>query len=184
MERGPLARMGVRVGAKGWHHRGYLPHYDGSDVIQHVVFRLQDAVPAGMREGDDVLDQGLGSALLKEEVPAHIVCNALLHYDRERYALHAWCVMPNHVHALVGTDERYELGSIVRSWKSFTALKINAISGSAGAVWARDYFDRFMRDEAHYLATKAYIERNPVAAGLVSCAELWPFGSAGWTSQP
>jgi hypothetical protein len=28
------------MGRKGWHERGYLPHFDGYDVAQHVVFRL------------------------------------------------------------------------------------------------------------------------------------------------
>jgi hypothetical protein len=45
------------MGRKGWHERGYLPHFDGYDVAQHVVFRLHDSVPADAIEGDDVLDR-------------------------------------------------------------------------------------------------------------------------------
>ncbi len=32
---------------RGWHGRGYLPHFDG-EVIQFVTFRLFDALPAGI----------------------------------------------------------------------------------------------------------------------------------------
>ncbi len=49
---------------------------------------------------------------------------------------------------------------------------------SGSALWQRDYWDRFIRDEHHFDAVAAYIEQNPVAAGLASNAEEWAFGSA------
>ena len=30
---------------KGWHSRGYLPHFDSQDVVQFVTFRLADSLP-------------------------------------------------------------------------------------------------------------------------------------------
>ncbi len=30
---------------KGWHGRGYLPHYDGGEICQFVTFHLADALP-------------------------------------------------------------------------------------------------------------------------------------------
>jgi hypothetical protein len=30
----------------GWRKRGYLPHYDATGAVQHIVFRLADALPA------------------------------------------------------------------------------------------------------------------------------------------
>jgi hypothetical protein len=30
---------------KGWHSRGYLPHFDGGSILQTVTFRLADALP-------------------------------------------------------------------------------------------------------------------------------------------
>jgi len=169
------------MGRKGWHGRGYLPHLDGYGIMQHVVFRLHDAVPSeSTQSGDDVLDQGHGSAVLRDPTCARIVADALRFYDPERYGLHAWCVMPNHVHILLATNEAHEPGAIVQAWKSFTARKINALLGRSGQLWATDYFDRFMRDETHYQTTKLYIEMNPVKAGLCAAPEDWPFGSAGW----
>ena len=47
------------------------------------------------------------------------------------------------------------------------------------AFWQRDYWDRFIRDERHFDATKMYIESNPVAAGLVKNPVDWPWSSAG-----
>lgn len=169
------------MGRKGWHHRGYLPHLDGYDIVQHVVFRLHDSVPPDAAErGDYVLDRGYGCAVLRDVRCAQIVAESLLHHDTERYALHAWCVMPNHVHVLVATCAEHELGAIVQAWKGFTAKQMNTLLGRKGRLWAADYFDRFMRDEDHYQATKTYIEMNPVKAGLCAKPEDWPFGSAGW----
>ena len=51
--------------------------------------------------------------------------------------------------------------------------------GRSQAFWQRDYWDRFIRDERHFDATKMYIESNPVAAGLVKNPVDWPWSSAG-----
>src|SRR5262245_15912184 len=91
--------------------------------------------------------------------------------------------MPNHVHALIEQTEGHRLGDIVRSWKSFTAKQANARLGSGGAFWAADYFDRYIRDEPHFFATLAYIESNPVKAGLVARPEDWRWSSAGRRRQ-
>jgi len=166
------------MGRKGWHDRGYLPHFDSHGITQHVVFRLHDAIPPSEQDGDDVLDRHYGSCLLRDPDCARIVADSLLH--AERYALKAWCVMPNHVHALIVTEAKTELGQIVRSWKTFTTRRINQRLARSGQLWATDYFDRFIRDEKHYESNKRYIEQNPVAAGLCASPEAWPFSSAAY----
>lgn len=168
------------MGKKGWHSRGYLPHFDGWEITQHVVFRLHDAVPPGQQEGDDVLDRHLGACFMRDPVCAAIVAEALQTHG-DRYALQAWCVMPNHVHALIATKAESELGQIVHFWKTVTRRKINAHLSRAGAVWAKDYFDRFVRDQRQFETAKSYIEMNPVVAGLCETPGAWRFSSAGWT---
>lgn len=92
----------------------------------------------------------------------------MLHADGERYRLIAWCIMPNHVHAIIEQVEGFPLGEVVQSWKSATSHKINTHVGQAGRMWRREYFDRFMRDDDHLSTTIAYVEDNPVRAKLVS----------------
>src|SRR5262245_23260929 len=116
----------------GWHNRGYLPHCDEDSLVQHVVFRLADSLPeAALRRMavlnkierfarcDRMLDRGGGEAILKSREAARIVEDALLHFDDERYALIAWCVMPNHVHVVIEPRGEHLLGEIVKSWKAF-----------------------------------------------------------------
>ena len=41
----PLADDAKAIGFKGWHERGYLPHFDAPNVTQFVTFLLRDAFP-------------------------------------------------------------------------------------------------------------------------------------------
>ncbi|MCK9540092.1 transposase [Dokdonella sp.] len=102
--------------------------------------------------------------------------------DNGRYVLHAWCVMPNHVHVLI--EPRIPLRSIVQAWKAYSgrwALANNgrlALGIAGEAFWMRDYWDRFIRSDAHLRAVVAYIGNNPVTAGLCARAEQWQWSSA------
>lgn len=158
------------MGVTGWRSRGYLPHCDAAGLIQHVVFGLSDA-------GED-FDALVGASHMKAAPIADVVEDALLNFDLERYRLLSWCVMPNHVHALIEQREGYPLARVVHSWKSYTANQINKALQRRGSVWAREYFDRFMRSEEQLSATIEYIENNPVAAGLVAHASDWRWSSA------
>jgi putative transposase len=172
---------------KGWHSRGYLPHFDSPETVQFVTFRLADSLPAavvkalGHREGnvhhiERGLDAGFGACWLRKPEIASVVQDALLHFDGERYRLLAWCLMPNHVHIVILDGQ--PLTDIVRSWKSFTARRANTLLDRTGPFWHADYFDRYMRNEEHLAQTVEYVEQNPVKAGFVSAADDWFWGSA------
>lgn len=175
----------------GWRSRGYLPHCDEKCLVQHIVFGLDDAMPASPPTdltnpaeravwADRVFDKGYGSRLLAKVVCANIVETALLHGDGERYALAAWCVMPTHVHVVIELFPSATLARIVHTWKSWTAHQINAVEGRTGVLWRREYFDRFMRSAEQFAWTVAYVENNPVAAQLASHSEDWTYSSARW----
>ena len=99
----------------------------------------------------------------------------------------AWCVMPNHVHAVVRPLEGFELPRIVHSWKSFTSNRANEILGRKGAFWQAEAYDHLVRDANDLRRVVRYVLRNPVAAGLrgwkwVGCA-AWVRGeiaSGAW----
>lgn len=175
----------------GWRSRGYLPHCDEEGLVQHIIFGLDDAlprsVPASIADSaeradwaDKAFDANRGSCILAEARNASIVQDSLFYGDRERYALAAWCIMPTHVHVLIEQFENFPLAKIIHGWKSFTAHALNRHEERSGAVWRREYFDRFMRSEEQFAWTLEYIERNPVSARLVRRAEDWEFSSARW----
>jgi hypothetical protein len=62
--------------------------------------------------------------------------------------------------------------------KSYTANRANALLSRSGPFWAREYFDRYIRNGEHFTNTVAYIHNNPVKAKLCSDPSDWPFSSA------
>lgn len=199
-EDAPLPESNGQRSPRGWHSRGYLPHFDGGrECPQAVTFRLADSVPskvvdlwaaalaarpeqereAELRRRIEVyLDAGHGACHLRDPRIASLVEGALLFFDGVRYRLHAWVVMPNHVHALFTPAVGWNLSDIVGSWKSFTSKEANKLLGRTGRFWQEDYFDRFIRDEEHFGTVVNYIEANPVKARLCDKPEQWRFGSA------
>ncbi len=181
------------AGPVGWHSRGYLPHFDSPDVVQTIVFRLADSLPKHLIGPspapspspamavalDAALDSGGGACWLRRPDIAGLAEAALLlHFDGARYRLLAWCVMPNHVHAMLEVLPGHRLGDIVRSWKSHVGREANRPLDRSGAFWSRDYFDRYIRDSRHHDHALAYIEHNPVKAGLADRPQDWPWSSA------
>lgn len=57
--------------------------------------------------------------------------------------------MPNHIHAVFVQNPEHSLEKLTRSWKTYTARRINELVGRRGSLWQRDYFDRMVRDEQH-----------------------------------
>jgi len=99
---------------------------------------------------------------LRNPAIATIVEDTLLKFDGERYRLISWSIMPNHGHILLTPNEGIELSDIMHSIKSYTAHEANKILGRKGKFWAKEYFDRYIRDSRHFASTIAYIENNPV----------------------
>lgn len=194
---------------EGWHSRGYLPHFDINGIYQAITYRLADSLPGArasrpllhQNEKEKIdhrkhiqqeLDKGYGSCVLRNPNIATIVVNAWKHFDGKRYDLVAYVVMPNHVHVLIKTYVGFPLSGVIHSWKSFTGHKIESYlknsgrdaraPGKGSKTWQNEYFDRFIRDERHFVQTIAYIHENPVKAGLCRKASEWPWSSAKNTS--
>ena len=103
--------------------------------------------------------------------------------ERQFYELCAWVVMPNHVHLLI--LPRVSVAVLMRWLKGSTARSANRILGRTGQpFWQDESYDHYLRHRSQIDRTIAYIEGNPVTAGLVCCAERWPWSSAGWQAKP
>jgi putative transposase len=190
------------IGSKGWHTRGYLPHYDRPGTLQLVTFRLADAMPASrlsewkalleiqdQREQrtklEAYLDLGHGECPLRQRSVAAAVEEVLLRGDGQRYRLAAWVIMPNHIHVLVELWD-LPLGQVMKVWKGASARAMNQLLARAGSVWQEEYWDRYIRNESHFRKARHYLEWNPVKAGLVQAPDLWAFSSANpkWQWSP
>jgi len=177
----------------GWYRPRHLPHFDSPRLPQFITFRLRDSLPAAVaalradetepayrRRLEIALDVGAGACWLARPELAEIVRDGLLHGCGATHDMHAFVIMPNHVHVLTTFRDNYRLCDVVRGWKSYSARRINAKLGQNGAFWQREYFDRYIRDEMHFERVRSYIEHNPVTAGLTEIPEHWRYGSL-WT---
>ena len=176
-------------GPRGWHSRGYLPHFDaGDEFTQFVTFRLADSVPGhrlcggwqdellvrpdAEREAElhrlieAFLDTGYGACHLRDPRVGDLVEDALLFFDAERYSLPRLGRDAESRSCTLHSVAGWSLSEVLGSWKSFTAKKANKLLGRTGQFWQEDYFDRYIRDEHHFHRAVEYIELNPVKAGL------------------
>jgi len=111
-------------------------------------------------EMEAFLDSGCGSCVLKDENIRKEVEEALHFFDGSRYRLHAFVVMPNHVHVLFELLPGYPQTKVLHSWKSFTATVINKALGRQGQLWQDESWDRLIRNENHYRNCLEYIQKN------------------------
>ena len=93
------------------------------------------------------LDAGHGACHLGRPEVAQIVRDSLEHFEGQRYHLHAWCIMPNHIHVVFTAAEGSGLSKILHSWKAHTAKEANAVLGTSGTFWQKESYDPLVRDD-------------------------------------
>lgn len=159
----PAAKLAeLREIRSAWERQHPEPRGDGiwRELSREIIRRVETW-----------LDSGSGACHLAQPALARVVGNALLHFHGDRYAMNAWCVMPNHVHALFRPGPAHEPRDILHSWKSFTAQELNRRLGRRGALWQQESYDTIIRDAAHLAKAVRYIGQNPAKVGLVH--ERW-----------
>jgi len=125
------------------------------------------------------LDAGAGKCWLRQPDLAELVARAVNFFVEERYDLHAWVVMPNHVHAVLWPHPGHTLSRILHSWKSYTASEANKRLQRGGKhFWQKESYDHWIRDDAERARLCAYVTNNPVKARLCARPEDWPWSSA------
>jgi REP element-mobilizing transposase RayT len=98
------------------------------------------------------------------------------------YVLHAFVVMPNHVHLLA--TPAVALPKLTKSLKGITAKRANAMLGLMGRpFWQEESYDHIVRHEREFEKIRDYIEGNFVRAGLVSETSEYRWSSAGWATR-
>ena len=91
-----------------------------------------------------------------------------------RFALLAYCFMPDHVHFLIeGLSENSDGQRFIESARHYSAFCYH--KQFAATLWQRYGFERVVRDEEGSLSVAKYILENPVRARLVTNVEDYPF---------
>jgi len=113
-----------------------------------------------------------------DDADHQLYLDLLTRYSTEsRLAIHAWCLMPNHVH-LIGIPERpNSMSAALRRTHADFARHFNLKHRTCGHVWQARYFSCPL-DRNHFWNAMAYIELNPVRGGIVSRPEDFRWSSA------
>ncbi len=128
---------------------------DAVIAIQNEIAVLQDQII------EPALNESHGECFLKQPEIAELVFNAVKHFDGDRYTLHAWSVMPNHVHVVLQPHDSQKLAKILHSWKSFTAKEANKLLERNGSFWQEEYYDHVIRDGEDFKNQIRYVLENP-----------------------
>lgn len=135
---------------------------------------------------------------------AYEVIDSLNHSIKNKgLIVHAWCIMPSHLHAIIRRKAEYDLSSIMRDFKRHTSKKITRLiksSTESRKKWLLRAFEqeakklkrvkdyKVWQDGNHPVELDAnqmieqrleYLHQNPVEAGYVAKPEDWLWNSAG-----
>jgi putative transposase len=98
--------------------------------------------------------------------------------DRGFYKLHAFVLMPEHLHVLLTPGDETTIEKAMQMIKGGSAHRIGVERPQAFPIWHRSFHDRWIRDAEQFWQAKSYIEQNPVKAKLVESAQQYAWSSA------
>ena len=183
-----------------WNHckgmacsRRRLPHIYPEDTPLFLTFHLHGSMPATLRPPPGPLSSGEAFVWLDRRLDTTRKGPCIFDNPRSRkslpisirkgvdlghYKLHAYVVMANHVHLLI--QPTIAPDRLLRSLEGSAAREANRLLDRTGEpFWQKESYDHWVRNTKEFLKIKAYIENNPVKAGLVRDARDFPWSSAG-----
>lgn len=133
-------------------YRRNLPHIEALDATYFVSFSTRNG-------------------FVLAEDPRSLVFDHCLFENGRTVQMHAFVVMPDHVHLLFTplhkrSNETYSLAKIMNGIKGASAHSVNRLLERSGALWLPESFDRIVRTAAGFSHKKLYIIGNPITAGL------------------
>lgn len=96
---------------------------------------------------------------------------------RCQVAVHAYVLMDNHLHLLLTPQQDGGLSRLMQSLGRIYVRRFNQRHGRTGTLWEGRYRSTVIDSERYLLACMVYLDLNPVRAGMVPAAELYPWSS-------
>ncbi|WP_404714079.1 transposase [Sphingomonas sp. MMS24-J13] len=131
------------------------------DVAHHVTQRGNRRLPVFFGDDDRILYLRLVAEACRDQGTRCL----------------AWCLMDNHIHLILVPARIDGLRATLAEAHRRYSRHINFREGWRGYLF-QGRFASYPMDDAHLMVAVRYVERNPVAAGLVERAEDWRWSSA------
>lgn len=132
-----------------------------------------------------VMGRGVGKCIIYESDDDRSMFVRLLQHsiDASGVILHAWCLMDNHYHLVVGCTLD-KLATFMRTLNSSYATYYNANHERVGHLFQGRFKSQPIGSEAQLLCAVRYVHQNPLSAGMTrSCSYRWS-SFDGYTSHP
>jgi len=94
-------------------------------------------------------------------------------------AIHAYVLMSNHMHLLATPQTAEGLPLMMQALGRSYVRYFNATQQRSGTLWEGRYKSTLIQSERYLLACMAYIDLNPVRAGIAARAQDYPWSSHG-----
>ena len=126
-----------------------------------------------------VTQRGNGRQQVFHTVEDYALYRSLLREYSDQYGVTIWayCLMPNHTHLVCVPDAPHSLARALGRTHADFARNFNIRRQSCGHVWQARFYSCPL-DRPHLWRAMAYVERNPVRAGLAVEAWSYPWSSA------
>jgi putative transposase len=103
------------------------------------------------------------------ETYVRIFLQTLYRHRREgRYELHAFVVMPEHVHLLLTPAGEVTIERAIQLIKGAYSHELGGVIGRNSEIWQRGFTDHRIRNQVDFLHHRNYIHRNAVERHLVA----------------
>jgi putative transposase len=103
----------------------------------------------------------------------------VLEEGMQRYgvALHAYCLMTNHVHLLMTPQWEDSISRVIQHLGRQYVQHVNKTYGRSGTLWEGRHKSSLVDAEHYLLSCYRYVELNPVTATMVKKPEEYPWSS-------
>ncbi len=93
----------------------------------------------------------------------------LKHYKKEyNFRLYGYCLMPNHVHLILGVKNGSDLSKIMQGLNQTYTIWFNEKYKKVGHLWQGRYKSMVIRKNEYLLDCIEYVEFNPIRAGITT----------------
>jgi len=164
------------------YHKRKLPHIQVQNMPNFITFRTHKSIDSYVKK---LTQQNKDTKIKQHEIDKYLdnsdkgaylygaqlkILKSILH-EKEKidYHLIAYAIMPNHIHLLI--EPKKDLAIIMKTLKGRSAKLLNESLNMRGSFWAREYYDKVLRDEKQIDKTIRYILNNPVKANLSDAKE-------------
>lgn len=141
-------------------------------------------IARGFREGYHyhILNRGNGKQEIFHDINDYRVFINLIRDAKKRWPIniHAYCLMPNHFHMVLATEDdgnSLNLSRFMQWLMTSHVRRHHSFYNTSGHLWQGRFKSFIIQENEYFLTVLRYIEGNPVRGRLVNSVKDWLWSS-------